>query len=66
VRDTRAAKQYLNKINTASDRLKILWIACLNYALPGVLKVNFQQIPLREIIKTIESDLEILIEEKKL
>jgi PAS domain S-box-containing protein len=60
-----AAKQYLNKINTASDRLNNIVDSILNYATARSIKSEFSTVSLREIIKTIESDLEILIEEKK-
>ncbi|MEJ7766944.1 MAG: PAS domain S-box protein [Chitinophagaceae bacterium] len=60
----KGATQYLNKINIASERLYNIVDGILNYASARGVKNELVPVSLREIIKTIESDLEVLIEEK--
>ncbi|HLL43827.1 MAG TPA: PAS domain S-box protein [Segetibacter sp.] len=59
------AKQYLNKINAASERLNNIVNGILSYATAKGFQKELEPVELTKIIKTIESDLEVLIEEKK-
>ena len=59
------AKNFLVKINNASERLHNIVEDILNYATTKGFQKELEAIDLNKIIKTIESDLEILIGEKK-
>lgn len=58
------AKQYLNKISSASERLQDIVDAILNYATAKGFQKELELVVLSQIIKTIEADLEVLIAEK--
>ncbi len=58
------AKSYLSKINDSADRLKTMIEGVLTYSsLNGMTQLS-EQINLNEVIKTVEYDLELLINQK--
>lgn len=57
--------QYLNKINSATDRMYSMIDGILSYSKVANAKQSFKTVDLDEIIKAIESDLEVLMQEKK-
>ena len=62
--DERAVK-YLAKINTASSRMTTLIRDVLSYSQLSREKEIFEPVDLREVVRNIESDFELLIEQKR-
>ncbi len=62
--DERAVK-YLEKINSASSRMTTLIRDVLSYSQLSREKEVFEPVDLRDIVRNIESDFELLIEQKK-
>jgi two-component system CheB/CheR fusion protein len=56
--------QYLEKINSATDRMYSMIDGILDYSKLKNSRPKFQPVNLNEIIKSIESDLEVLIQQK--
>ena len=57
--------QYLNKINSATDRMYSMIDGILSYSKVANAKQSFEIVDLDEIVKAIESDLEVLMQEKQ-
>jgi len=55
---------YLNKINRATDRMYSMIEGILSYSKLANAKQSFKPVDLNEIIETIESDLEVLMQQK--
>lgn len=58
------AELYLRKINSAADRMGFMIEGVLNYSMLSAAEQKAEQVDLNEIIKNIESDLEIIIAQK--
>ena len=59
------ATRYLSKINTASSRMTTLIRDVLSYSQLSREKEVFEAVDLRDIVQNIESDFELLIEQKQ-
>jgi two-component system sensor kinase FixL len=62
---TNAARSYIEKINRSSNRLLRMIEGVLEYAKAGSVEGEFVTIDLNEIIRNVENDLEVLIEQKR-
>ncbi len=62
---TDSGKSYLSKIQSASDRMIVMMDAVLRYAGLDGYRQKIEMINLNEIIQTIETDLEAVIQKKK-
>jgi PAS domain S-box-containing protein len=60
-----SSKLYLNKVNSASDRMSAMVEGVLNYSVINVAQQNLQLIDLNDVVENIESDLELVISAKK-
>jgi PAS domain S-box-containing protein len=60
-----ALRRYLEKINSSASRMTNLIKAVLNYSRISKVDSAFVPIDLNSVVKSIETDLELLIEEKK-
>jgi len=59
-----SGKVYINKVNSAADRMNIMIEGVLNYSMFSAAHQKIEEVSLNEIIKSIESDLEVLIAQK--
>jgi PAS domain S-box-containing protein len=59
------SKTYLEKINTATDRMSAMIEGVLNYSVLNANEQCIEPVDLNEILKNIEADLELLIAEKE-
>jgi light-regulated signal transduction histidine kinase (bacteriophytochrome) len=57
-------KDYLNKVSTATNRMYAMIDGILSYSKLANTKESFAAVDLDEIINTIETDLEVLIQQK--
>jgi PAS domain S-box-containing protein len=55
---------YLERINTATDRMYSMIDGILNYSKLNHSRPKFESVDLNQLIRTIESDLEILVQQK--
>jgi PAS domain S-box-containing protein len=60
-----SSKTYLNKIGTSASRLADIVDGILAYSSISASEPDFEQVDLNEVLKTVLSDLEVLIQEKK-
>jgi PAS domain S-box-containing protein len=58
------AKTYIRKVNSATDRMYVMIEGVLKYSLMNAEEQNIQTVDINKIIKSIESDLELVIREK--
>jgi PAS domain S-box-containing protein len=58
------AKTYIHKVNSATDRMHTMIEGVLNYSMVNARGQNIEPVDLNEIIKSIETDLELVINEK--
>ncbi|WP_247234608.1 ATP-binding protein [Telluribacter sp. SYSU D00476] len=58
------AKSYLEKIESSADRLYALIDGVLQYSSAGASELKFDRVSLSEIMESVESDLEIVIQQK--
>jgi PAS domain S-box-containing protein len=59
------ARTYVEKIGTASDRMVSMIDGVLHYSKLGNIDETFEAVDLDEVIQSIETDLEVLIQEKQ-
>jgi PAS domain S-box-containing protein len=59
-----SGKLYLNKVNSAADRMNIMIEGVLNYSMLSAAHQKVEKVDLNETIKTIESDLELMMAQK--
>lgn len=57
-------KLYLDKVNSAADRMNIMIEGVLNYSMLSAAHQKIEKVDLNKTIETIESDLEVLISQK--
>lgn len=58
------AKIYLDKVNSAADRMNMMIDGVLNYSMLNASSEKIAKVDLNQIIAAIETDLELLIEQK--
>ena len=59
-----SGKLYIDKINSATDRMGLMIEGVLNYSMLSAAHQKIEKVNLNETIKSIESDLEIIIGQK--
>ena len=60
-----AAKKYVAKVNSATDRMHMMIEGVLNYSVMNAGEQNIEMVDLNTIVQNIETDLELPILEKK-
>lgn len=58
-------KLYLKKVNSAVERMSVMIDGVLNYSMLSAVHQRIERVDLNEIIKDIESDLELIIAQKE-
>ena len=58
------AKTYIHKVNSATDRMHTMIEGVLNYSMINARGQNIEPVDLNEIVKSIETDLELMITQK--
>lgn len=61
---SQSGKLYLDKVNSAADRMNIMIEGVLNYSMLSAAHQKIERVDLNKTIETIESDLEVLIAQK--